>query len=455
MRQVWLKNGWILTMDGERRVFQNGDVLIENDRIKAIGAVDPSEVRADAEVVELNGKTVMPGLINTHVHTMQQLGRGIADDVDLLTWLYKRVFPYESCMTEEEAYLSALACSLELIRSGVTTFAEAGGKEVNGIARAVQEAGIRAVLCRATMDMPEGLPEPWQESTEHSLAVQEELFDSWHGKADGRLRVWFGLRTIFNCSDELIVRTKELADRHGVGIHMHVAEIPEEIRFVEEQRGRTTVEHLAHLGVLGPNMLAVHTVWMTDREIDLFRLHDVKVSHNPAAAMRVLGFARIPEMLERGITVSIATDGAPCNNRMDMIDEMLLTALIHKGRTLTPTKLPAVQVLEMATVNGARCLGWDDEIGSLEAGKKADLIIINPRSAGVLPVHDPVSTLVYAMHSSNVESSMCNGQWIMKDRRIVTLDEDAILDRVQDTARAIVERAGIELPPPYPVTKVR
>lgn len=455
MKQVWLKNGWIITMDGKRQVFQNGDILIENDRIRAIGDINPELIHDQAEIIELNGKIVMPGLINTHVHTMQQLGRGIADDVDLLTWLYKRVFPYESCMSEEEAYLSALACSLELIRSGVTTFAEAGGKEVTGIARAVEQSGLRGVLCRATMDMPEGLPESWQETTEESISIQEELFERWHGKADGRIRMWFGLRTIFNCSDKLIVRTKELADRYGVGIHMHVAEIPEEIRYVEEQRGRTTVEHLNHLGVLGPNMLAVHTVWMTDREIDYFRLHDVKVSHNPAAAMRVLGFARIPEMLERGITVSIATDGAPCNNRMDMIDEMMLTALIHKGRTLLPTKLPALQVLEMATVHAARCLLWDKEIGSLEAGKKADLIIMNPRSAGALPVHDPVSALVYSMHSSNVESSMCNGEWLMRDRRIVTLDEEAILDRVQDTAQAIVRRAGIELPHSYPISRVR
>lgn len=450
MKQIWLQNGYVISMNGEREVFLNGDVLIQGDTIQAIGKVDSTMVQPDAEIVDCTGKIVMPGLINTHVHLSQQLGRGIADDVDLLTWLRKRIWPYESQLTLEDSYISSLACCTELIKSGVTCFAEAGGQEVDGMGKAVTEAGLRAILCRSTMDCGEGLPTNWQQTTDQCLDSQLELLHKWHGAADGRIRYWFGLRTIFNNSDELMTRTKSLADEHGVGIHMHVAEIEEEVRYAQATRGRTTVEHLAHLGVLDSNFLSVHTVWLTDREIDLYKLYDVKVSHNPAAAMKVvLGFARIPEMLDKGICVSIGTDGAPSNNHMDMMNEMYLTSLIHKGRTLNPQAVPAEQVLEMATMNGARSVLWQDQIGSLEVGKKADLIILNPNGVGNLPLHDPVANVVYAMYASNVEYNMCNGQWLMKNRKLVTLDEAAILQEAQQRAKQVIERAGIKLPPRF------
>ena len=453
MKQTLIKNGYILSMNGKRQIFDGGDILVEGDLIKAVGKVPTGMVRDDAEVVDAGGKIVMPGLINTHVHLSQQLARGLADDVGLLTWLHERIWPYESAMDLEDSYVSSLACCAELIRSGVTTFAEPGGQEVDGMGRAVEEIGIRGILARSTMDCGEGLPERWVETTDEALEKQQVLLKRWHGKANGRIRVWFGLRTIFNCTDELMVRTKALADEHGVGIHMHVAEISEEVRYSEADRGDTTVAHLAKLGVLGPNLLAVHTVWMTPKEIDLFKLYDVKVSHNPGAAMRVLGFAPVKEMVNRGIAVSIGTDGAPSNNRMDMFDEMYLTALIHKGRHLIPDVLPAEKILEMATVDGARALLWDDEIGSLEPGKKADLIMVDPFSIGSMPLHDKVSNLVYAMHSSNVESVMCNGSWLMRDKVLITIDEEALKARVQTQADALRTKAGIKLPERFPVVK--
>jgi 5-methylthioadenosine/S-adenosylhomocysteine deaminase len=453
MKQTLIKNGYILSMNAKRQIFDGGDILVEGDTLKAVGKVPAEMISEDAEVVDAAGKIIMPGMINTHVHLSQQLGRGLGDDVPLLTWLHDRIWPYESSMDLEDSYVSSLACCAELIRSGVTTFAEPGGQEVDGMARAVEEIGIRGILARSTMDCGEGLPENWVETTDEALDKQVAHIEQWHGKADGRIRVWFGLRTIFNCTDELMVRTKALADKHGVGIHMHVAEICEEVRFSEEHRGDTTVNHLANLGVLGPNFLAVHTVWMTPKEIDLFKLYDVKVSHNPGAAMRVLGFAPVREMVDHGIAVSIGTDGAPSNNRMDMFDEMYLTALIHKGRHLVPDALPAEKILEMATVDGARSLLWDDEIGSLEPGKKADLILVDPVSMGSLPLHDKVSNLVYAMHSSNVESVMCNGSWLMRQGKLTTIDEEALMARVQTQADALRKKAGITLPERFPVVK--
>lgn len=448
MPKQLLLNAHVLTMDTERREFTDGAVLIEDDRIAQVGRSADllAQATPDTERVDLRGRILIPGLINTHVHTSQQLGRGLADDVDLLVWLRERVWPYESNLTEEDSYISSLLCGLELIRSGVTCFGEAGGQFVGGMVRAISEIGLRANLCRSTMDTGIGLPTRWQETTDQALEAQIALYDQWHGSADGRVRIWFNLRTIFNNSDALITRTKELADRYQTGIQMHVAEIREEVEFAQQDRGATTVTHLNHLGVLGENLLAVHTVWLTDDEIQMFADHQVKVSHNPAAAMRVLGFAHIPEMLAAGICVSIGTDGAPCNNRMTLIDDMWLTALIHKGRLLDPKTMPAETVLTMVTNYAAQAMLWEGEIGAIEVGKQADLAVINPNSANMLPLHDPAANLVSAMQAHNVESTMVAGRWLMWQHEMLTVDEAEILAEAKQRAAAIATRAGITLP---------
>ena len=453
-KQTLLFNAGLITMDDQLRQYQRGAVLIEGDRILEVGPSD--QLVADhpaGEIlkVDLRGRWILPGLFNTHVHLSQQLGRGLGDDVPLLTWLHDRIWPYESSMTEEDSYVSSLLCGLELIRSGVTCFAEPGGQWVNGMGRAVSELGIRGMLARSTMDMGEGLPEVWADSTEEALEIQVRNYERWHGRAEGRIQVWFGLRTIFNNSDDLIVRTKELADEYGVGVHMHVAEIKEEVEFARETRGKTTVAHLNDLGVLDENFLAVHTVWLTDEEVQMFADHDVKVSHNPAAAMRVLGFAKIPEMLEAGICVTLGTDGAPSNNRMTIIDEMWLASLIHKGRTLDPTVVPAEAVLKMVTSGGARGLLVEQDLGSLAAGKKADLVVIDPDTAAMLPMHDPAANMVSSLRTGNVESVMVDGGWVMKDREILTVNEQEILEEAKRRAADIARRAGIELPQRFQV----
>lgn len=455
MSQTYLKNGYVVTMGAEETVYDGGGVLVEDDRIKAVGDVDAALVAPDAEVIDLNGKYVLPGFVNTHVHTSQQISRGVGDDVDFITWLHKRMWPFESNMTEEDSYVSTLMCCLEQIRAGVTSFAEPGGQFVSGMARAVAEAGIRGKLAKSVMDCGEGLPEIWQRTTEQELEDQLADFERFHNTADGRVQVWFGLRTIFNNTDELIVRTKELADARGVGIHMHVAEAKSEIEYTNEVFGENTVSHLNRLGVLGPNLLAVHTVWLENDEVDLFKQHDVKVSHNPASAMRVLGFAKIPQMLDKGVCVSIGTDGASSSNRMDMVDEMWLTSLIHKGWRLDSTVVPSQDILRMATRNGARCLLDESEYGTLEAGKKADLIVIDPYGPSMMPVNDRIAGLVTAMRSNNVRSTMCDGKWLMRDRVILGLDEDAIIKEACERAAAIYDRAGIVLPDRFPVVKLR
>uniref|UniRef100_UPI002632CA5D amidohydrolase n=1 Tax=uncultured Clostridium sp. TaxID=59620 RepID=UPI002632CA5D len=381
MKQLYIKNAYILTMDKEKNIYENGSILIEDNIIKKIGIINQDEINDNAEVYDAKGKILMPGFVNTHVHLSQQLGRGIADDVSLLTWLRDRVWPYESSFDYEDSLISSTACCVEMIKSGVTTFLESGGQYVDAMVEAVDKIGMRACLAKSVMDTGIGLPSAWDKTCEEELNAQIELFEKFNNTSNERIKIWFGLRTIFNNSDEIIVKTKELADKYNTGIHMHIAEIADEIDFAKTRNGLSTVEHLNHLGVLSPNLLAVHTVWLTSKEIDLFRLNDVKVSHNPAAAMKVvLGFAGIPEMIEKGIPVSIGTDGAPSNNRMDMMRDMYLTSLIHKGRTLDPQVLPAYKILEMATMNGAKCALMEDKIGSLEVEKKADMILLNPRN---------------------------------------------------------------------------
>ena len=450
MAKVLLHNAGIVTMDAERHQYMRGAILIEDDRILKIGPNDAMltalAAETDIQWVDLQDRWILPGLINTHVHLSQQLGRGLGDDVDLLTWLHERTWPYESSMNEEDSYVSSLLCGIEQIRSGVTCFAEPGGQFVNGMGRAVTELGIRGMLARSTMDMGEGLPAVWQENTDQALEIQIANYEKWHGKADNRIQVWFGLRTIFNNSDELIIRTKELADKYKVSVHMHVAEIKEEVEFAQATRGATTVTHLRNLGVLDSNFLAVHTVWLTDDEIQMFADHDVKVSHNPAAAMRVLGFAKVPEMMDAGVCVTIGTDGAPSNNRMTLVDEMWLTSLIHKGRLLDPTVMPAEDILAMVTCDGARALMQENEIGSLEPGKKADLVVVNANTATMLPMHDPVANMVTSMRTENIESVMADGKWLMRDKEILVVNEQDILTEAKKRADAIRERAGIHLP---------
>jgi 5-methylthioadenosine/S-adenosylhomocysteine deaminase len=387
------------------------------------------------------GRIIIPAFVNTHCHTSQQLGRGVADDVDLLTWLHKRIWPYEVALDEEDSELSALACAVEQIRNGCTLVADPGGRHVDGMARGLATAGIRALLGRSTMDSGDGRPAADRESTSDALGRQDELAARWHGI--GRLRFSYTLRTIFNCSDDLIVETVERARRLGTVAQMHVAEIPEENEHVQWTRGTTTVRHLEALGVLGPQLLAVHAVWLDDEEIELLADRGCPVSHNAASNLKILGTPRVADMLDAGVVVGIGTDGAPSNNRMSVIDEMWLASIVQKGLRRDPTVLPARKVLEMATIDGARALGMADVVGSIEVGKRADLVLIDPRTPNFATAADPVSALVTALKSENVESVLCDGEWLMRDRRLTRVDEAAVLDEATRRAAAVRARAGL------------
>lgn len=454
-----LHNAMVVTIDSDLRVFQNGAIVIEGDKIKAIGHADDILHHFSAvphhSILNLNGGILLPGFVNTHVHTSQQLARGIADDVDLITWLHHRIWPYESNMTHHDSYLSTLLCGIELIHSGVTCFAEAGGHHVSGMATAVEQLGLRACLTQSIMDSGEGLPPSWStHTTDQCIQSQKELYEKHHGTADGRIRIWLGIRQIMNSTDRLLIQTRDLARELNTGIHMHVAEIPYENQVVVDTRkvDHGTVTYLEMIKFLQSNLLAAHSVWVNDNEISYLSKAGVKVSHCPAAAMRMLGFAPIKKMIDAGICVSLGTDGAPSNNRMSIIDEMYLASLINKGRevfttgTTDPTALPAEQVLRMATIDGAKTVLWENEIGSLEVGKKADIIVIDPSSWTMVPIHDCISSLVYCMRTENIVSVICNGKWIMKDKKILTVDEEEVIKQANQASKELLKRAGVSIP---------
>ncbi|KAL5710496.1 hypothetical protein ACHQM5_021053 [Ranunculus cassubicifolius] len=454
----------IVTMDPSSRVYKSGAVLIDGKIIAQIGQsaqlFNQHKGDKDVTLVNLNGKFVLPGFINTHVHTNLQIARGIANDLILSDWLGSRLFPFEAAMTEDDAYVSALATGVELIRSGVTTFAEAGGQHMPGVARAVQELGLRAALTQSVLNFDRAiltggqrLPTKLVRTTDDIISSQVEMYHKYNGAADGRLRVWFGIRQITTSTDDLLNRTRDKAKELHTGIHMHVAVLNTENAWVVESRGvdHGTVTFLEKIKLLDSNLLASVVVWVNDEEIGYLAKAGVKVSHCPANSMYTFGFSPIQQMLDAGITISLATDG-PSNNRMSIIDEMYAASLSTKGRAAfytgvtDPKAVPAEAVLKMVTIDGAKSLLWEKEIGSIETKKKADLIVVDPFMWTMEPILDSIAALVYSMRSENIESVMCDGKWLMRDRKLVTVDEAKVLQMTRKTAIDTLKRANVTIP---------
>lgn len=462
MATILIRHGTVLTLDPMRTILKDGAVLVEGDRIAAVGLSRDLAARSADLVLDARGKVVMPGLIDAHLHHTQMLARGLGDDVDLVTWVYERIFPYEALLDDELAYLSTLLCGIEAIRTGTTCVCDPGGYHMDGVARAVVELGLRGIIGWAGMDrwsaerpLPDGLP--GKLSTEKTLAVEEALVTRWHGAAGGRLRASYALRVEPNVSDDLVTRLKALADRDGVLLQMHAAVTPAQVEVVRRRTGRSTIAHLNALGVLGPNWLLSHVGVVTDDELGMLRDHDVKVCHVPGCALHnalgVISGGKIPEMVARGITVALGCDASVANNSLDMFRAMYQAATVHKEARLVPDLIPPEKALEMATIDGARALGWEQEIGSLEAGKKADLILVDCRRPNWVPLHDfsLVPTLVYSGEGADVETVIIDGRLVMRERRITTVDVAAVTERAQEAAAALLARLPYRLRPRWPV----
>jgi 5-methylthioadenosine/S-adenosylhomocysteine deaminase len=438
---VRITAGLVMARIGE--VIPNGVVEVTGTRISHVGSAATSGP-ADLELNEPD-MLVTPGFINTHAHTSQQLGRGLADDVDLLTWLRDRIWPYEAALSPADAEISALACAAEQIRNGVTLLADPGGQHVDQMAAGIARSGIRGFVAASSMDNGEGLPPGWAPPTDEVIDRQQDLFDRLDGTADGRVRFSWTLRTIFNCSDDLISATSQRAIATGRPLQMHIAEVREENEFVVATRGRTTIGHLASLGVLRPGFIGAHAVWIDDEERAILADSGAAVSHNVASNLRILGLPRIADLVDAGCVVGLGTDGAPSNNRMSILDEMWAASMVQKALRGDPAAFPSSTVLSMATQWGATALGVGHELGALDVGRLADLVLIDPMTVNMATAQDVVSALVTSCNSSNVHSVMCNGKWVMQDRRITSFDEQAVLTEARARSREVARRAGLRV----------
>lgn len=449
-------------MDPQRRIISEGAIAFEDDHIVAVGK--SAEVRAqfpDHTRVDVGGKVILPGLVDCHVHLAQALIRGCADDLSLVRWLTERVWVLQGNYTPEDGRASAALCILEMLKSGTTTFLEvmiAGRYGFDGIAEVVRDSGIRGVLSKIVMDLPayaeaRNIMYPGMiEEREATIREALDMHAKWDGQANGRIRVWFGPRTPGGCTPDLYREVSRLARERGMGITMHLAEVREDVEYIQKEFGMRPVDFAAEVGLLGPDVVLAHAVWLTDGEIEKLARTGTHVCHNPSSNLKLAsGFARVPEMLNAGVNVALGCDGGPSNNTYDLIREMRLASYIHKARTLDPTAMPAEKVLEMATINGAKALGMADQIGSLEVGKKADLVVLDLHKAHIVPSPDPVSAIVCAACGADVDTVVIDGRVVVQDREVLTMDEERILDEARDRARKVYQRAGIEVTSRWPL----
>jgi len=429
MSSILIKNGYILTLDSDGRKFY-GDLYVQGNRIVQIApAIDAT---AD-KVIDARDRLVMPGFVQSHIHLCQALLRGQADDLPLMEWL-DTITSLEFRHTPETLYASARIGLAEMIKSGTTAVIDMGTLHYQAsVFQALEESGMRAQAGKAMMDLTENLPPLLRETTYDSLKESIDLMHRWHGRAEGRIRYGFAPRWQLWNTTELLKEIKCEADAHpGVAIHGHAGEIEYEIEAMIRQTGMRNLVYLESIGVVGPNVQMAHCIWLDEDEYRVMATTGTHAVHCPCCNSKLgSGVARVPEMLKRGINVALGSDGAPSNNNLDMFVEMRVASLIHKSR-LGAAAMPAEDVIRMATIGGARALGMADQIGSLEVGKLADVIILDDGGLHAAPIRsyhddDIVKRLVSAYQSPSVQTSIIDGRLVMEDRQLLTMDEAEIL----------------------------
>jgi 5-methylthioadenosine/S-adenosylhomocysteine deaminase len=458
-----IEHGTVITLDGQRRILKDGAVAIQGDRIVAVDKAAALAGQPAARTIDATGRLVLPGLVSAHCHNVQALARGLGDDVPVEQWVYGRIYPYEALLTEEDAYWSTLLNCAEMIRTGTTCHADPGGYVMDGVGRALTECGVRGIFAWAGMDdFPKGFAPPagfpGRKTTEETLAANEQLLKRWHQTANDRVRVAYGLRVEPNVSDELLQGVRDHADRDQTLVQFHCLVLGLS-QVMKERAGMSTVQWMAGLGVLGQNWLLADMSDTSDSDVVIVKMHGAKVAHNPGASMHsALGAAakgKFPELLERGVTVGLGCDSTAANNSLDMFRAMHQVATLHKEVRLQPDLITPEKALEMATIDGARALGWDAAIGSLEPGKRADVIVVDTRRTNWVPVHDfsIVPNLVYAGEGADVETTIVDGRVLMENRRLTTIDVDKVLTEGQRIAERILRQLPYRetLSPRWPV----
>jgi 5-methylthioadenosine/S-adenosylhomocysteine deaminase len=439
MQSILIKGGTLLTMDAQDSIVR-GDLLIRDGRIASVGETGQT---ADI-VIDAQDCAVLPGFVQTHIHLCQTIFRGAADDLPLLDWLKKRVWPMEAAHTAASVKASAELGVAELIKGGTTcALTMETVNHTEEVFKVVAATRFRATIGKCMMDAGDDVPDALHETTAASVKESLELLEAWHGKADGRIRYCFAPRFALSCSRELLSRVGELARAHGVMVHTHASENKNECALVAGETGLHNVAYLDSLGVSGRHVVLAHCVHLQPAEFETLIKTRTNVSHCPSSNLKLgSGIAEIAKMLDLGISVSLGADGAACNNRLDMFTEMRTMALLQKALH-GPEVIPAKQALRIATIGGAKALALEKEIGSLEMGKRADVIVVNLNSSHAVPSGDWMSALVYAAQTSDVETVVIDGLVVMKDRRLLTLDEQSVFQNAKRERTELAERAGI------------
>ncbi len=455
-------NATILTMNPRREIISHGAVAISGERIVAVGKSNNVAARfPEKRRINCNGNVLLPGLVDTHVHTAQAMLRGCADDLNLLDWLFKRIWVLQGSYTEDDGRASASLCLLEMIKSGTTAFIECLLAEIygfDGVAKTVVKSGMRAAIAKVVMDLPtyarskSSMPAGMIEDGQTSLSNTISAHSKWNGAGNGRIQVWFGPRSPGGVTPELYDEIGRIARERGMGITIHLANIPADIDYARSQGFRSPIEFANAHGLLGPRSVFGHCILTDEADFALMAKTGSHVAHCPAANIKGgEGIAPVNSMLVAGVNVTLGCDGGPSNNTYDILRDLRLTAGLAKLRDAEPTVLPAETVLEIATINGARALGLEHEIGSIEVGKQADFIVINMDSPHLIPAWDPVSTLVYSAHGSDVDTVVIQGQVVMQGRKVNTLDEESIKHDIRQRYQQVAKRAGLEISPRWPV----
>lgn len=460
-------NATIITMNPARQIIEHGAVVINGISIVDVGKSREIVDRYPAEsLIDCHGNILMPGLMDTHVHMGQCILRGISEGrqhADLGDWLFKRIFPLQGSYSEADGSATAALCILEMIKSGTTGFIEcllAENYGFDGIAKIVTHSGIRAALGKVVMDWsPEirdnlGMhPGMWQ-SRDESISKTLTAHEKWNGTANGRLQVWFGCRSAEPANNpSLFDEVSQLANSRKMGIAIHLAEFDSDNAYAQSCGFRSHVEFAQAHGLLGERTVLAHCGVSDLEDWKLLAATQTSVSHNPAnnaaAGWRT---SPIVEMLEAGVNVALGCDGAPTNTNMDILRDLRVAAQVARARALSPLVMPSETILEMATLNGAKAMGISLEVGSIETGKRADFIIINTDAPHLTPVWNPVATVVFGAQGSDVDTVVVNGQILMKERKVLTMDEGTILDDVCKRFSDIAQRAGVnDIGPNWPI----
>jgi len=445
-------NGTVITVNNNREIIKNGAVAVEKNKIVCVGKSDHIlSAYMAGEYVNAREDIVMPGLVDVHVHHVQTLARALADEIDLIPWCFDVMYPFETIQTEEDAYYSTLLSCMEMISTGTTCVADPGGYRNDAVAKGFIDAGMRGMVSWAGMDLspatrvlPDGFP--GKLDLEETLLKEEEVVKKWHNACDGLIRGSYALRIESNVSEDLYFELNRMAKRDGVIVHMHVVVNEEQANYVRSKSGMSTIELMDKLGILGPHWLLSHVSIVSDHDVDLLVERDVRLSHNPAASMKgaygAIVKGKFPEMIKHGVVVGLGCDSTVVNNSLDLWRTMYQVAVVHHEVRLSPDLISPEKALEMATIDGAKALNWDREIGSLEAGKKADFIIVDRHCANFCPVHDfsLIANLVYSAGGNNVKRTYIDGSLIYDNGRFLTINAPAVLKEAQCRAEKIVQK---------------